>query len=357
MIKENAGKETENAVNLAAHAENPPIPEYQQAVDLLRKSQDAGDLIPVPKTKQQLADILKTGPEAPSQEAGIKELQKWQDKYIGPKERTQQFSMVAKPPAILRDIAPGDPAPFPAAAKKREALLKQLKENPDLTYTESGIPPLVANKLKQLLREKIPYGERGAEFIDQKLKGLASTLKSEIEAKMGPDFKQVMEQTAGKMGALEGVTDNLGKKMVNWDSRAEKLIKDAYKVPAKMEILQKYDNQFGTDFANEAKAMGMAREIGGTGPALFPKQTTGRSTLGGLMSLLAGGAGYGVSHNPIGMLAAVPPLVAQSPAAVAGGIRAANALSPAVGRGLEGLGAKVTEAELRQRSLKNKLNQ
>lgn len=360
LIKQTYGKEGEHAVDLAAHAENPPIPEYDQAVEMLRVAEKSGVKIDPTRIKQQLDEIIKAGPESPSQEPGISELTKWSEKYIPKKEEKGSIIHTASKDDVIKMIAEHKAG----SSKTPDDLMKEYFTTSE---GEAGIPPLAANKLKQLMREKLPYGERGADFIDQKLKGLSKTLQEDIETKIGPEYVDVMRGTASKMDALTKVTDILGKNTDHWESRSENLLRQAYKVPEKMKALQAYDEQFGTTFADDAYAMGMARELGGkTGgvasPSVLPVNVTGRAGIGpfltgggGLASILLGQGGHITpSQTALGLGLSSLTGVAQSPAAVVGTMRAANALAPATSRGLQGASAQVTDAMRRKMALEKK---
>ena len=357
LIKQNFGKESEKATEVAASVENPPIPEYAEAIDLLTQAQKAGVRIDPTRIMEKLKGALETGPESPSQEAGVAELQKWHDKYVPAKIQKESVLVQVKPGGGLQ--AEGAKIPFGISSN----LAQKVKEGTDFSFSTSGITPLAANRLKQLLQEKIPYGERGAEFIDQKLKDLAATLREDIEAKMGPEYIANMRTTSEKMNALSGVRDILGKKTDHWESRAEQILRAAYKNSEKMKALKEYDSQFETNFADEAMAMGMAREMGKSSgpvpaPTIFATHPTARSALGSGLSGGAGLATYLLSKDPtLASIIAGTGMIAQSPAAITAGLRYGVPAVKKAGPALQGLSSQVTESMLRKSALKKKLEE
>lgn len=156
---------------------------------------------------------------------------------------------------------------------------------------------------------------------------MADDLVKTAEASGNPEYTQAMADMATKIKAADNLKSFLGKSAQTREARAESFVSTLFgkNKEERQKAVQAIGEIFGQDFIEQSKLASLAAQLGEGGkPSLLPRQFTGRSALG---PLLTGGALH-IGGGP----AAVIPTVLSSPKLAAGALGIADATARAGGK-------------------------
>jgi hypothetical protein len=138
------------------------------------------------------------------------------------------------------------------------------------------------------------FGKSSGKYLSA-LKSARYDIKNTLlDAAKGTEYESTMADMAKKLDAVDKMKGLLGRNVTTQESRAESFVRNINNMGKEQQRkwLNDFQNVFGGDFLNEAKTAQMAEQLGPGGEAaMWPRQKTGRATLGVLSGLALGGVG------------------------------------------------------------------
>jgi hypothetical protein len=177
-----------------------------------------------------------------------------------------------------------------AVAKKLDGKAGELF---DLIDRNGTIPATELFEFQQELNiiTKDSYGKESGKYITG-LKDVRHEIKEQLEkAAAGTKYVPIMKEMSRKLDALEDIKKIVGKTEGTAEMRSQSVISNINNLgkSKQLELMKKFEDVFGGDFASRAKMAQMAGQVGREGKgAALPRHTTGKAVLSAGPQILLG---------------------------------------------------------------------
>jgi hypothetical protein len=215
--------------------------------------------------------------------------------------------------------------PITEGAQAANAKIEKLKEGIEKIFPDGVIP---ADKYRRLRIQfdneiKAAFDKDYKDYIETAITKARTTMKDDlINAAVGTgnqDYVSAMKSYSDKLDVVDRLKGYVGKNSETRSRRVESFISNLFGKNSenKQQVVKELGELFGQDFLEESKLARIASDLGDGGvPSLMPRQTTGRSTLGGVAG--AGQIGTGIATgNPALVASGASTLALSSPRASA----------------------------------------
>jgi len=245
--------------------------------------------------------------------------------------------------------------PVTSGAKAANRKIRVLINNISKEFKGGKIPAEKFRKLRlQFDNElKSAFDKDYKDYIEGAMTKSRNTMKTDLidaaNASGKPEYIDAMKLYSEKLDAVERLKGYVGKNTETRNRRIESFVSNLFGKNSenKQQVVKEIGDLFGHDFLKQSKLARIASDLGEGGvPSWLPRQTTGRSTMGGVAG--AGQIATGIATgNPALVATGTGTLALSSPrvsAAILGGMDEAGNLSAKAGSAINKIPGSVVGA-------------